>query len=107
MTNVSNFKRLPSRHDASVTVFVEGQAVQVQAHDSAAAAILAAGLGHSRTTPITGSGRAPYCMMGVCFECLVEIDGQANTQGCMTLVREGMQIKRQQQARLLTDSQHD
>jgi predicted molibdopterin-dependent oxidoreductase YjgC len=34
-------------------------------------------------------------MMGVCFECLVEIDGVANCQACMTEVRDGMAIKRQ------------
>ena len=32
-------------------------------------------------------------MMGVCFECLVEIDGSPNHQACMTTVRDGMCIK--------------
>jgi predicted molibdopterin-dependent oxidoreductase YjgC len=35
-------------------------------------------------------------MMGVCFECLVEIDGRPNQQACMTRVREGMRVRRQQ-----------
>jgi predicted molibdopterin-dependent oxidoreductase YjgC len=34
-------------------------------------------------------------MMGVCFECLVEIDGQTNQQGCLVRVRDGMRIRRQ------------
>jgi NADH dehydrogenase/NADH:ubiquinone oxidoreductase subunit G len=34
-------------------------------------------------------------MMGVCFECLVEIDGVPNQQACMTPVRSGMRIKLQ------------
>jgi predicted molibdopterin-dependent oxidoreductase YjgC len=38
-------------------------------------------------------------MMGVCYDCLVTIDGQANQQGCMTAVREGMKIERQLGAR--------
>ena len=37
--------------------------------------------------------RGPFCMMGVCFDCLVEIDGVPNVQGCMTPVREGMQVR--------------
>jgi predicted molibdopterin-dependent oxidoreductase YjgC len=37
-------------------------------------------------------------MMGVCFDCLVEIDGVANRQACMIEVREGMQVKRQARA---------
>jgi predicted molibdopterin-dependent oxidoreductase YjgC len=34
-------------------------------------------------------------MMGVCFECLMEIDGVANRQACLVPVTEGMQIRRQ------------
>jgi D-hydroxyproline dehydrogenase subunit gamma len=55
----------------------------------------------TRTTPVSGSPRAPYCMMGVCFECLMEIDGIANRQACMVRVRPGMRITRQQGARML------
>ena len=44
---------------------------------------------------MSGQGRAPYCMMGVCFECLMEIDGEPNQQGCLVIVREGMRIDRQ------------
>jgi sarcosine oxidase subunit alpha len=34
-------------------------------------------------------------MMGVCFDCLVEIDGVGNRQGCLVPVREGMAVSRQ------------
>jgi predicted molibdopterin-dependent oxidoreductase YjgC len=34
-------------------------------------------------------------MIGHCFECLVEIDGVGNRQACLTLVREGMRVRRQ------------
>ena len=47
----------------------------------------------SRTTPVSGAPRAPYCLMGVCFECLVTIDGVGNRQGCMVAVRDGMRIE--------------
>ena len=47
---------------------------------------------------VTSAPRAPYCMMGVCFECLVEIDGKPSRQACLTPVRDGMVIKRQQGA---------
>ena len=65
-------------------------AVSARAGDTVAAALLAAGLDHCRTTPVSGAPRAPYCMMGVCFECLVTIDGVGNRQGCLVPVREGM-----------------
>jgi len=73
----------------------------VPAGASAAAAVLAAGLDSVRETPVAGSQRGPYCMMGVCFDCLAEIDGMANRQSCMIEVRPGMQISRQMRARTI------
>ena len=34
-------------------------------------------------------------MMGTCFQMPREIDSQPNRQACLTIVREGMDIKRQ------------
>ena len=48
---------------------------------------------------VSGSPRAPYCMMGVCFDCLMEIDGVGNRQACLTPVADGMQVRRQRGAR--------
>ena len=59
----------------------------------------AAGFDSIRETPVEGSERAPYCMMGVCFDCLAEIDGVPNRQSCMVEVHPGMQISRQMRAR--------
>lgn len=44
------------------------------------------------------SKRAPYCMMGVCFECLVAIDGRPGRQSCLVAVKDGMVIQRQEGA---------
>ncbi len=38
-------------------------------------------------------------MMGVCFDCLMEIDGVGNRQACLTPVAAGMQVRRQRGAR--------
>ena len=54
-----------------------------------------------RETPVTGAKRLPYCMMGVCFDCLAEIDGVPNRQACMVEVREGMTIRPQRGARVI------
>ncbi len=80
----------------TVTVHIEGAAVKVPINSTVAAAVLAHNIGHTRTTPISDSPRAPLCLMGVCFDCLMVIDGQANRQACMETVREGMSIERQQ-----------
>ena len=61
-----------------------------------AAALLAAGVEVFRHTPVSGAPRAPFCMMGACFDCLVEIDG-VSRQACMLEVTEGMVITRPQE----------
>ena len=92
------FRELPEAGGSRVTVTVDGKAVAVPASFTAAAAMLLCG-GASRTTAMSGSRRAPYCMMGVCFDCLMEIDGIPNRQSCLVTVAEGMRINRQQGAR--------
>jgi predicted molibdopterin-dependent oxidoreductase YjgC len=89
------FRRLPDPRAETVTFTVDGRAVEARAGDSVAAALFAAGLERCRTTPVSGAPRAPYCMMGVCFECLVTIDGVGNRQACLVRVREGMRIETQ------------
>lgn len=79
-----------------LTFSFEGRSVIGTEGDTVAAALLAAGERVFRTTPVSGSGRGPFCMMGVCFDCLVEIDGISNRQACMTLVAEGMAVRTQQ-----------
>ena len=93
------FKRLPDAPAETVAIDFEGRRVEARTGDTVAAAVLAADPGHTRTTPVSGSARLPYCMMGVCFDCLMEIDGVPNRQACMVRVRDGMQVRRQQGAR--------
>jgi len=73
-------------------ITVDGRIVEAREGDTIAAAMLAAGLSPTRLSAVTQSPRAPYCMMGVCFDCIVTVDGAANMQGCLTSVRDGMQI---------------
>ena len=82
----------PEAGAATVTLVIDGTSVQARPGDSVAAAMLAAGVSHCRTTAVSGAPRAPYCMMGVCFDCLVTIDGVGNRQGCLVRVRDGMQV---------------
>jgi predicted molibdopterin-dependent oxidoreductase YjgC len=89
------FQRLPDDNFRAVTLTVDGKTVTAGAADSVAAALVAAGIAPFRTTPISGAPRAPYCMMGVCFDCLVTIDGIGSRQACLVRVREGMRIATQ------------
>lgn len=99
MPNALSFNRLPERTGATVTFYFEGQPVTALKGDTVAAALLAAGHAVTRTTPVHGTARGPFCMMGVCFDCLLEIDGQANRQGCMVCVTEGLKVRRMEGAR--------
>jgi hypothetical protein len=93
------FRPRPETTAPTVTVEVEGRPVLVPAGASAAAAVLLAGLRNIRETPVGGTPRTPYCLMGVCFDCLAEINGVPNRQSCMVTVRPGMRIRRQLRAR--------
>jgi len=56
------------------------------------AALTAAGIRTLRTN-VRGEPRGVFCGMGVCYDCLVRIDGRASQRACMTKVAEGMRIQ--------------
>ncbi|MPZ42233.1 MAG: (2Fe-2S)-binding protein [Betaproteobacteria bacterium] len=87
------YASLPDAAGPQVSVIVDGKPVAVPAGASVAAALLLAGAVPSRANPVTHAPRAPYCMMGVCFECLVEIDGIPERQACMIAAAEGMRVR--------------
>ena len=95
------FQRLPDSSAGPVRISIEGEPFEARAGDTVAAALLAAGHDHCRSTTISGTLRAPYCMMGVCFDCLVSIDGLANRQACLVRVREGMRVEIQHGKRVI------
>ena len=89
------FRRLPDAEAATIDVTIDGRAARVRAGDTVAAALISAGVLTSRAADVSGAPRAPYCMMGVCFECLVMVDGVGNRQGCLVPVKPGMRIDTQ------------
>jgi len=94
------YRRLPDAAAGAraVMVTIDGQAFAARDGDTVAATLLAAGCDACRTTPVTSAPRGPYCLMGVCFDCLAVIDGRPNQQTCLIPVRAGMRIERQQGA---------
>lgn len=92
------FKRLETNQKKRVTIYINDRPYGVPADETVAAAVLASGIHHTRTTPVSGANRAPYCMMGVCYECLMVIDGRANQRACKLYVSDGMRIECQQAA---------
>ena len=95
------FRRIEGDQRAPVEIFVAGSSVVAREGDTVSAALLASGLDVRRKTAVSGAARLPYCMMGVCFECLVTVDGVGNRQGCLVPVQPGMRIELQRGAREL------
>ena len=89
------FARPPDESTARVTIVVDGARVEARSGDSVAAALLAAGIAATRTTPVTGSPRGPWCLMGACFDCLCVIDAEPSRQACLVAVRDGMTVETQ------------
>jgi predicted molibdopterin-dependent oxidoreductase YjgC len=77
---------------APVAIEVDGSRVDVAPGESLAAALLAAGVRTFRRTP-SGAPRGPFCNMGVCFDCVVTVDGESCVRACMTAVRAGMRVE--------------
>ncbi len=46
-------------------------------------------------TTAGGEPRGVFCGMGVCFDCLVVVDGVPSTRACVTWVRDGMAVATQ------------
>jgi predicted molibdopterin-dependent oxidoreductase YjgC len=99
----SMFRRI-EKAAVSLRFEFEGRMIEAVSGESLAAALLAAGISPLRETPVSGAPRAPYCMMGVCFDCLVEVDGVPNRQACLMQVGDGMVVRRQRGARLFGDA---
>jgi predicted molibdopterin-dependent oxidoreductase YjgC len=70
----------------------EGRAIEAHAGESVAAALLAAGVRALRRAPVDGGPRGAFCLVGICQECLVEIDGR-RVEACRAEAREGLDVR--------------
>jgi len=86
------FKSTMPQNGKIIHLHFDGEAITAFDGDNLAAALLRAGKVQFRTAE-KNDPRGPYCMMGVCFECLVEINGRPNQQACQITVRDGMMIQ--------------
>ena len=74
--------------DGRRTPYAEGQSV--------GAALTAAGIRSWRTTRVEGRPRGLFCGIGICFDCLVTVDGRPNERACLVPVRQGMRVTTQE-----------
>ncbi|MCB9880017.1 MAG: (2Fe-2S)-binding protein [Planctomycetes bacterium] len=69
-----------------------GEKVTAWAGDSIAMALWAGGTTAVRSSSKNGSPRGVLCNMGICYECLVVVDGRT-VRSCTTPVRAGMVVE--------------
>lgn len=76
-----------------MTVVVDGRTVRAWEGETVAAVLLAEGMRTFRRSLVRHEPRGLFCGMGVCYECLVTVDGRAYVRACMTPVADGMVIE--------------
>ena len=76
-----------------VRISCDGETLECRAGKTIGVALLATGRRRLRTSPRRRQPRGLFCAMGVCFECLVEVDGRDGVRACLTPVREGMVVR--------------
>lgn len=80
---------------APVQLTFNGQPLLAYEGETIAAAIMAGGERRLRTTERRGQPRGLFCNMGICFDCLVQVDGRPNRRACQTVVADGMNVASQ------------
>ncbi len=77
---------------APVRFRFDGAEIEALTGETIAAALAAADIVAVRRTR-SGAPRGPFCGMGVCFDCLVTVDGRPNQRACLTKVASGMDVR--------------
>jgi hypothetical protein len=80
---------------ARIDIIVDGQHLSVFTGETLAAALLAAGKRALRKTTRRSAARGLYCGIGVCFDCVMTVDGRPNVRTCQIEVRPGMRVESQ------------
>lgn len=88
MKRIENVQR-----GAALKIFVDGKAVEAFVGETVAAALFAAGVSFFRLSHKHKQPRSLYCGMGVCYECLVTVNGVHAQRACVTLVEDGMTVE--------------
>ena len=80
---------------AEIKFYFNDQEVSGYIGQSVGAALLAQSDRILRKTRFNEKGRGVFCGIGVCFDCLVVIDGISNQRACITEIKAGMKVQTQ------------
>jgi len=75
-----------------IPIVLDGQPVDAHEGESIASAMWRSGVRTCRITRKTAQPRGYYCGMGVCFECVVHVEGEGDVRSCSAKVTENMDV---------------
>jgi len=75
---------------------LNGQSFRCPTGCTVAAALFLLGRRTMRLSARDGTARSLFCGMGICYDCVMRIDGQSNVRACQTVVQPGMKVEVQQ-----------
>lgn len=81
-----------------INILVNGDPIPAFKGETVLAALTAAGYKSLKRSAVLKEKRGALCGMGICFECIVTINGVPNKRACMIEVEDNMEI--------VTDEQH-
>jgi predicted molibdopterin-dependent oxidoreductase YjgC len=73
----------------------DGEPMHAEAGQTIAAALMADGIVSWRSTRFGDSPRGILCGIGVCYDCLLTLNGEPNVRACVTRVEAGDDVRRQ------------
>lgn len=79
----------------SVEFTFDGRPLTAQPGQTVGAALLAEGIRSWRTTRFGGRPRGLFCGIGVCFDCLVTVNGEPNVRACLAVLAPGDVVRTQ------------
>ena len=79
-----------------VTLYYNGQPLEAYEGEPVASALMNAGIRVFRTTARRKETRGIFCAIGRCTDCMMIVDGVPNTRTCVTYVRDGMRVEKQE-----------
>ena len=93
MTDAIRGQRLsPGDAEATFTFFVDGDPLEACAGETIGAAMLLAGRRTLRRTARGDEPRGLYCVMGVCWECAVRVEGRT-VRACLVPAAPGLAVE--------------
>jgi len=77
------------------TFLFDGREVSFADGQTIAAALVATGVYSWRTTRRSGKPRGLFCGIGICFDCLITVEGVPNQRACVVMAQPEQAVSTQ------------